>query len=197
MRAYVRSTLEDCVLGLAGDVDIVEAMSGFDALRLLPRGAFDLVITDINMPDINGLELIRFVRQSDRYRRVGILIISTQATERDVQRGLRLGADRFLPKPFTPEALRDAVIACLEGRTERADAAVTPPPPDAAVTPPPADAETAPPPARREDAETAPPPARREDAETAPPPGRREDAETAPPPAPRPGRPGSGEGGGR
>ncbi|WP_437579095.1 response regulator [Sorangium sp. So ce887] len=121
MRAYVRSTLEDCVLGLAGDVDVVEAMNGFDALRLLPRGAFDLVITDINMPDINGLELIRFVRQSERYRRVGILIISTQATERDVQRGLRLGADLFLPKPFTPEALRDAVIACLDGRAQHAD----------------------------------------------------------------------------
>lgn len=120
MRAYVRSTLEDCVVGLAGDVDIVEAMNGFDALRLLPRGAFDLVITDINMPDINGLELIRFVRQSDRYRRVGILIISTQAADRDVQRGLRLGADLFLPKPFTPEALRDAVVACLDGRAERA-----------------------------------------------------------------------------
>ncbi|KYF73221.1 response regulator [Sorangium cellulosum] len=120
MRAYVRSTLEDCVVGLAGDVDIVEAMNGFDALRLLPRGAFDLVITDINMPDINGLELIRFVRQSDRYRSVAILIISTQAAERDVQRGLRLGADLFLPKPFTPEALRDAVVACLDGRAERA-----------------------------------------------------------------------------
>ncbi|WP_437962267.1 response regulator (plasmid) [Sorangium sp. So ce119] len=119
MRAYVRSTLEDCVVGLAGDVDIVEAMNGFDALRLLPRGAFDLVITDINMPDINGLELIRFVRQSDRYRRVGILIISTQAAERDIQRGLRLGADLFLPKPFTPEALRDAVVACLDGRAQR------------------------------------------------------------------------------
>ncbi|AGP32201.1 response regulator [Sorangium sp. So ce296] len=127
MRAYVRSTLEDCVLGLAGDVDIVEAMNGFDALRLLPRGAFDLVITDINMPDINGLELIRFVRQSDRYRRVGILIISTQAAERDIQRGLRLGADRFLPKPFTPEALRDAVVACLDGRPQLAEPDGSPP----------------------------------------------------------------------
>ncbi|AUX30003.1 MULTISPECIES: response regulator [Sorangium] len=127
MRAYVRSTLEDCVLGLAGDVDIVEAMNGFDALRLLPRGAFDLVITDINMPDINGLELIRFVRQSDRYRRVGILIISTQAAERDIQRGLRLGADRFLAKPFTPEALRDAVVACLDGRAQLAEPDASPP----------------------------------------------------------------------
>ncbi|WP_438035459.1 response regulator [Sorangium sp. So ce204] len=126
MRAYIRSTLEDRVLGLAGDVDIVEAVNGFDALRLLPRGAFDLVITDINMPDINGLEVIRFVRQSDRYRHVAILIISTQATERDIQRGLRLGADRFLPKPFTPEALRDAVVASLEARAEAPQAGASP-----------------------------------------------------------------------
>ncbi|WP_437898747.1 response regulator [Sorangium sp. So ce124] len=126
MRAYIRSTLEDRVLGLAGDVDIVEAVNGFDALRLLPRGAFDLVITDINMPDINGLEVIRFVRQSDRYRHVAILIISTQATERDIQRGLRLGADRFLPKPFTPEALRDAVVASLDARAEAPQAGASP-----------------------------------------------------------------------
>ena len=47
---------------LGKDVEIVEASSGFDALRLLPRGPYDLVITDINMPDINGLELVKFVR---------------------------------------------------------------------------------------------------------------------------------------
>ncbi len=96
MRAYIRSTLEDCVLGLSGDVDVVEAMNGFDALRLLPRGAFDLVITDINMPDINGLELIRFVRQSAHHRQIAVLIISTQSAERDKKRGLALGADAFL-----------------------------------------------------------------------------------------------------
>lgn len=120
MRSYVRSALEDQELGLAGEVEIVEAVSGFDALRLLPRGAFHLVVTDINMPDINGLELIRFVRQSDRYHGLGILIISTQATARDVDRGLKLGANGYLPKPFTPEALRDAVLACLEGQAQRA-----------------------------------------------------------------------------
>jgi two-component system, chemotaxis family, chemotaxis protein CheY len=116
MRAYVRSALEDQELGSPDDVEIVEAASGFDALRLLPRGAFHLVITDINMPDINGLELIRLIRQSDRYRALGILIISTQATARDVERGLKLGANGFLPKPFTPESLRDAVLGCLTDR---------------------------------------------------------------------------------
>src|SRR4051794_21031395 len=91
MRTYVRAALEGAP-ELGDDVEIVEASSGFDALRLLPRNAYDLVITDINMPDINGLELIRFVRQSAHLRGVALLIISTQSSERDRARGLALGA---------------------------------------------------------------------------------------------------------
>jgi two-component system, chemotaxis family, chemotaxis protein CheY len=115
MRAYVRASLEGTP-GLPGDLDVVEAASGFDALRLLPRGPYDLVITDINMPDINGLELIRFVRQSPHLESVALLIISTQSSERDRARGLALGADAFLAKPFSPEALREAVAASLSAR---------------------------------------------------------------------------------
>jgi two-component system chemotaxis response regulator CheY len=112
MRAYVRAALEgDEELGAA--IEIVEASSGFDALRLLPRNTYDLVITDINMPDINGLELIRVVRQSAHLRNVALLIISTQSSERDRQRGLALGANDFLAKPFTPELLREAVTRAL------------------------------------------------------------------------------------
>jgi two-component system chemotaxis response regulator CheY len=115
MRIYVRAALEGAP-ELGSDVEIVEAASGFDALRLLPRSAYDLVITDINMPDINGLELIRFVRQSAHHRQIAVLIISTQSAERDKKRGLALGADAFLAKPFTPAALREAVARSLAGR---------------------------------------------------------------------------------
>ena len=114
-RSFIRSALETG--GRLGPCDIVEASSGFDALRLLPRGPYDLVITDINMPDINGLELVRFVRQSERHREIPLLIISTQSSVRDRERGMALGADRFLAKPFTPEALRLAVTESLAGRT--------------------------------------------------------------------------------
>jgi two-component system chemotaxis response regulator CheY len=116
MRAYVRAALEDPT-EMGASVDMVEAASGFDALRLLPRGSYDLVITDINMPDINGLEVIRFVRSSSHHRDVPLLIISTQSAPRDRERGLALGADGFLAKPFTPEALRDAVKRCLSARS--------------------------------------------------------------------------------
>ena len=108
MRAYVRAALEGTP-ELGSDGEIIEAASGFDALRLLPRAEYDLVITDINMPDINGLEVVRFVRKSERHREITLLIISTQSSERDRARGMALGADCFLAKPFTPEELRSAV----------------------------------------------------------------------------------------
>lgn len=106
-RSLVRAILEDPAFAAAvGPVEIAEAQSGFDAMRLLPRARYDLIITDINMPDVNGLELIHFIRRSDQYRKTPLVIISTQATERDVERGKKLGADAYVPKPFSPELLR-------------------------------------------------------------------------------------------
>ncbi len=104
MRAFVRGALE-AGPSAAGELLVVEATSGFDALRLLPRGPYALVITDINMPDINGLELVRFIRSSEQHRATPVILISTQSSERDQQRGLSLGADAYLAKPFTEEAL--------------------------------------------------------------------------------------------
>ncbi len=106
-RSLVRAILEDPAFSsVVGPVEVAEAQSGFDAMRLLPRTRFDLIITDINMPDVNGLELIHFIRRSEQYRSTPLVIISTQATERDVERGKKLGADAYVPKPFTPELLR-------------------------------------------------------------------------------------------
>jgi two-component system, chemotaxis family, chemotaxis protein CheY len=106
-RSLVRAILEDPVFTDAvGPIEIAEAESGFDAMRLLPRVRYELIITDINMPDVNGLELIRFIRKSPQYRATPLVIISTQATERDVERGRKLGADEYVPKPFSAELLR-------------------------------------------------------------------------------------------
>lgn len=103
MRSFVRSALES--EPSFDEVEVVEAASGFDALRLLPRGPYDLVITDINMPDINGLELLQFIHKSGRHPNVPVLIISTQRSERDRERGLGLGAAGYLTKPFSAELL--------------------------------------------------------------------------------------------
>jgi two-component system chemotaxis response regulator CheY len=109
MRALLNSALED----LEAPVKITEASSGFEALRYLPRESFDLIVTDINMPDINGLELVSFVKNNDAYRSIPLVIVSTEGAERDRERGLELGADAYLVKPFEPENLREVVVDLL------------------------------------------------------------------------------------
>ncbi len=109
MRALLSSALED----LEVPVKITEASSGFEALRCLPREPFDLIVTDINMPDINGLELVSFAKSNDAYRSIPLIIVSTEGTERDRERGLELGADAYLAKPFEPEILREVVADLL------------------------------------------------------------------------------------
>ena len=110
MRSLLASSLEELEA-----VKITEAASGFEALRVLPREEFDLVLTDINMPDINGLELVSFVRRDERYRSIPVVIVSTEGSDRDRDKGLELGADAYLVKPFDPDALR-AVVADLLAR---------------------------------------------------------------------------------
>jgi two-component system chemotaxis response regulator CheY len=126
-RSLVRAILEDAAFSaMVGPVEVTEAQSGFDAMRLLPRTRYDLIITDINMPDVNGLELIHFIRRSEQYRSTPLVIISTQATERDVERGRKLGADAYVPKPFTPEVLRAACGKLLLEAPAAAEPSVPP-----------------------------------------------------------------------
>jgi two-component system chemotaxis response regulator CheY len=112
MRALLVAALE----GLARELDVTEVASGFEALRQLPRERFDLIVTDVNMPDINGLELVSFVRRNPAYARVPLLIVSTEGSERDRAKGLALGADAYLVKPFEPEDLQRIAQALLDAR---------------------------------------------------------------------------------
>ncbi len=105
MRSLLISTIESC-----GDYEVVEASSGFEALRLLPREKVDLIITDINMPDINGLELISYVRKNASYTDTPLFIISTEGREKDVEKGLSLGANEYLVKPIDPIRLQELIV---------------------------------------------------------------------------------------
>ena len=112
MRSLLASSLED----LDAPTKIVEAESGFEALRFLPREDFDLVVTDINMPDINGLELVSFIKNNEKYASIPLVIVSTEGSDRDREKGLGLGADAYLVKPFDPEDLRQVVSGLLAPR---------------------------------------------------------------------------------
>ena len=112
MRTLLSSALEE----LEGSVKIVEAESGFEALRMLPRERWDLIVTDVNMPDINGLELVSFIRHRTGGEATPILIISTEAAERDRSRALSPGATAYLVKPFEADALVASVRELLPER---------------------------------------------------------------------------------
>jgi two-component system chemotaxis response regulator CheY len=107
-RSFLAATIE-----VMEGFEVVEATSGFDALRLLPREQVDLIITDINMPDINGLELISYIRNNPNYCSIPLFIISTESSEKDRERGLALGANEYLVKPFSPERLQQLILAYI------------------------------------------------------------------------------------
>ena len=110
IRSMIRVSLEE-----EGGYFAVEAGNGFEALKALPTRSFDLIITDINMPDINGLELIGYVKSNPTYRGIPLIIVSTEKTEEDKKRGIALGAVGYVEKPFRKEDLMSVVVKVLGG----------------------------------------------------------------------------------
>jgi len=108
MRSMLVSTIETL-----GDFRIVEAASGFEALRLLPRENVDLILTDINMPDINGLELISYLRNNANYQSIPVFIISTEGSQKDIDKGKQLGANEYLIKPIDHSRLQALITSYL------------------------------------------------------------------------------------
>jgi two-component system chemotaxis response regulator CheY len=87
-------------LGRIPDLEVVEADDGVDALRKLAGGRFDIVLTDINMPIMDGLKLVKRIRDDALHHDVPIVIITTEGGEEDRQRALALGANAYVQKPI-------------------------------------------------------------------------------------------------
>lgn len=108
MRGIIVSSLSNLQ-----QVRSVEVTNGFEALKILPQEKFDIILTDINMPDINGLELLSFLKNHPHYRTIPVVIISTEKSETDRKRGIELGADDYLTKPFEPGELENIIRRLL------------------------------------------------------------------------------------
>ncbi|MBT1071652.1 response regulator [Pelotalea chapellei] len=104
MRAMLVSTIESI-----NNYNIVEASTGFEALRLLPREKVDLILTDINMPDINGLELLSYLRNNPNYQEIPVIIISSEGSQKDIDKGKQLGANDYVIKPFDPARVQELI----------------------------------------------------------------------------------------
>jgi two-component system, chemotaxis family, chemotaxis protein CheY len=101
IRRMVRASLT----GLADVLEFVEAGSGLEAIERLALGAVELMVLDLNMPDMHGLEVLDFVRSHQKYRQVPIIVLTTRGDDPSRTAALQAGATAFMTKPFDPQAL--------------------------------------------------------------------------------------------
>ena len=111
MRTFVRR-----VMDLSGfEVESCHyAANGAEALALLKQQRVDIILTDINMPEMNGEDFVRHDEQQEEFRSIPVVVISTDGTENRIRRMLDLGAKGYVVKPFSPEALRAELERVLE-----------------------------------------------------------------------------------
>lgn len=86
-------------------LDFVEAASGLEAIERLAVGAVDLIVLDLNMPDMHGLEVLDFLASHQKYRGVPVIVLTTRGDETSRKAALQGGASAYLTKPFQPGVL--------------------------------------------------------------------------------------------
>ena len=96
-------------------LNFTHANSGLEAIEKLSLKPFSLLLLDLNMPDIGGIEVVQFVRSQDTLSQLPIIVITTRGDDASREDALQVGASRFMTKPFTPEALLFEVRALLGG----------------------------------------------------------------------------------
>jgi two-component system chemotaxis response regulator CheY len=116
IRRMVIASLRDVCSG-----GFVEAASGLEAIEQLALGPVALMILDLNMPDMHGLEVLKFVRSHQRYRAIPVVVLTTRSDGASRSELLDSGASVYLTKPFAPQTLAEEVRALLEPDTVRAD----------------------------------------------------------------------------
>lgn len=94
---------------------VTEASDGVDALKKISGGRFDLLITDVNMPVMDGIKLISLVRKDPNHRDLPIIIITTEGADEDRKRGLAAGANAYLTKPIQTSSLVKLATDLLGG----------------------------------------------------------------------------------
>ncbi len=110
MRTFVRRVLE--LSGIEVNTTF-NAADGAQALELIRANRIDVILTDINMPRMDGEELLRTLKADDVLQSIPVVVISTDSTQHRVQKMLTLGANGYVTKPFQPETLREEIEKVL------------------------------------------------------------------------------------
>lgn len=109
MRRIVKNTLKQ-----AGYTDVEEAGNGVEALSMLKSGPFDLILTDWNMPNMNGLEFVTQVRSQPETKSIPILMVTTRSVKEDILAAMKAGVNGYIVKPFTPATIKEKITALVK-----------------------------------------------------------------------------------
>jgi two-component system, chemotaxis family, chemotaxis protein CheY len=109
----IRRMVKAALASLPAPVEFLEAASGLEAIERLALGVVHLIVLDLNMPDMHGLEVIGFVRAHQKYRHVPIVVLTTRGDEESRLAALQAGANSYLTKPFSPHNLASEAAALL------------------------------------------------------------------------------------
>ena len=97
----------------AGYSDFDEAKDGKEAFELMQSNSYDLILTDWNMPVMNGLELVKAIRREDRFKSIPIIMITTEGAKTEVVTALQAGVNNYIVKPFTAEVLKEKIAGVM------------------------------------------------------------------------------------
>ena len=112
MRKIVERALRQAGLELT---EVLEASNGAEALVQVQKGSLDMILSDINMPVMDGLEFLKNLANIESARNIPVVIITTEGSEARVVEALSAGAKGYLRKPFTPEQVKERVTPLLGG----------------------------------------------------------------------------------
>ncbi len=111
MRKIVERSLRQAGIGIA---QVIEAGNGSEALEILRNRRVDLILSDINMPVMDGLEFVRQLRSLDIAQGTPVLMITTEGSESHVVEAISCGARGYIRKPFTPDQVKEHVLPLVE-----------------------------------------------------------------------------------
>jgi len=114
MRKIVERSLRQAGLGLA---KVLEAGNGAEALATMQANRVDLILCDINMPVMDGLEFVRQLASLESAKGVPVVMITTEGSEGHVMQALSAGARGYIRKPFTPDQVKEQVLPVLENKS--------------------------------------------------------------------------------
>lgn len=110
MRAVIKKTVNMSGVEIGA---LLEAGNGIEALAILEDAWIDVVLSDINMPEMGGVELLKAVKSNDVMRNIPVIFISTESSQTRVDEAERLGVAAYIKKPFQPEVIKEILLDVL------------------------------------------------------------------------------------